>query len=123
MQSINQFECLGITSLSKLNDIAKELVVGIEWLFFSHAGYLDFVRNDGRLRIPRIRRGLQICPRDHNCPLSGVHEGSSNFHFHLVLFPTASLLPGEGLRMVAMVAWIAATEPWLVDLLPYPSLP
>jgi len=112
MLSINQFECLGITSLTKLNDIAKGLVVGIVWLFFSHAGYLDFAKNDDRLRNPRIRRDLQICYRDHSCPLSAVHEGSTNFHFHLVLFPTASFLPGEGLRMVAMVAWMAATVPW-----------
>src|SRR6516225_3646488 len=122
MLSINQFECLAITSLSKLNDIAKGLVVGIERHFFSHTEYRDFAKNDDRLRNPRTRRGLQICCRVHSCPLNGVHEGSINFHFYLVLFPTASFLLVEGLRMVAMVAWIAAAiEPRVIDLLPYPS--
>ena len=59
VKSINQFESPDITSLSKLNDIAKGHVFGFEWLFFSHAGHLAFAKNDDRLRNLRIRPGLQ----------------------------------------------------------------
>jgi hypothetical protein len=55
--------------------------------------------------------------------LSGVDDGSVSIHFHLVLFPTASFLPREGLGVVALVAWITAIERRVANLLSYPSLP
>ena len=55
--------------------------------------------------------------------LSGVGGGSDNFPFHFVFFPTASFLSGEGFSVIAMVAWIAAIERGVINLLPYPSLP
>jgi hypothetical protein len=53
--------------------------------------------------------------------LSGVGVGSANFRFHLVFLPAACFLPGERFSVVAVVAWIAAIERRIVNLLPYPS--
>lgn len=44
MDSINQFESPDISSLSKLNDIAKGRVVSVEWLLFSHAVHLSLAK-------------------------------------------------------------------------------
>ena len=56
-------------------------------------------------------------------PLSGVGGSPGNFPFHLVFFPAARFLSGEGFSVVPVVAWITATERGVVNLLPYPSLP
>src|SRR5258708_40235285 len=53
--------------------------------------------------------------------LSGVGVGSLNFH--LVFLPAACFLSGEGFSVVAVVAWVAAIERRVINLLPYPSLP
>jgi hypothetical protein len=64
-----------------------------------------------------------VYPTDAHASLSGVGGGSGTFQFHLVFFPTASFLSGEGFSVVAVVAWIAAIERGIVNLLPHPSLP
>jgi hypothetical protein len=56
-------------------------------------------------------------------PLSSGGGGPDNFLFHLVFFPAASFLSGEGFSVVAVVACITAIERGVVNLLPYPSLP
>ena len=53
--------------------------------------------------------------------LSGAGVGSPNFH--LVFLPAACVLSGEGFSVVAVVAWVAAIERRVINLLPYPSLP
>jgi len=63
------------------------------------------------------------CYRDVSRSLIRVDDGLANFHFHLVLFRTAFFLPGEGPRMVAVVAWIMPIERRVINLLPYPSFP
>lgn len=55
------------------------------------------------------------------CFLSGVGVGLPNFH--LVFLPAACFLSGEGFSVVAVVAWVAAIECRVINLLPYPSLP
>lgn len=55
--------------------------------------------------------------------LSGVGLGSINFHLHLVLFPAACFLSGEGFSVVAEVAGLTTMERGIVNLLPYPPLP
>src|SRR5882762_7726206 len=55
--------------------------------------------------------------------LSGVGVGSPNFHFHLVSLPAACFLSGEWFSVVAVVAWVAAIERRVINLLSYPSLP
>jgi hypothetical protein len=41
----------------------------------------------------------------------------------LVFLPAACVLSGEGFSVVAVVAWVAAIERRVINLLPYPSLP
>jgi hypothetical protein len=57
------------------------------------------------------------------CPLSGPRSGPRNFLFHLMFFPAAFFLLGEEFSVVAVIAWIAAIEGGVVNLLPYPSFP
>jgi hypothetical protein len=47
-------------------------------------------------------------------PLSGARSAPQNFLFHLMFFPAASFLFGEGFSMVAVIAWIAAIESGVV---------
>lgn len=61
-------------------------------------------------------------------PLCGVPSkprgyGTGNFLFHLMFFPAASFLPGEGFSVVTLVAWITSIERGIINLLSYPSLP
>ena len=46
----------------------------------------------------------------HSSPLRGISSGSANFRVHLVLFPAAYFLSGEGFGVVAVVAWITAID-------------
>ena len=57
-----------------------------------------------------------------NVLLSGVGGDSHLFPFHFVFFPTACFLSGEGFSVEAVVAWIAAIERGVVNLLPHPHL-
>jgi len=52
--------------------------------------------------------------------LSGVGVDSPNFH--LVFLPAACFLSREGFSVVVVVAWVAAIERRVINLLPYPSL-
>jgi len=71
----------------------------------------------------QTKTSTSLSPDSSECPLSSAGSGSSNFPFHLVFFPAASLPYGGGFRVVAVVAWIAAIESGVVNLFPYPSLP
>lgn len=69
---------------------------------------------------PPLRRRC-YATGDYSLRLSGAGVGSAKFHFHLMFFPAACFLSGEGFSVVAVVAWIAAIERRFVNLFPYPS--
>jgi|SRR5580704_11341803 hypothetical protein len=95
-------------------------------------GGLSFARLRVRVPLPTspfrkesVRLIVSLLARQDSTPafLSGVGMGSANFHFHLVFLPAACFLSGEEFSVVAVVAWVAAIECRVINLLPYPSLP
>jgi hypothetical protein len=75
-----------------------------------------------RLHCETLCSGANTTPQEnHRLLLSGVGVGSPNFH--LVFLPAAFFLSSEEFSVVAVVAWVAAIQRSVINLLSYPSLP